>query len=100
MAFQISTAGLLIAIPVDGASILFWKYFWSNREILADKFDHLFSFALNQDVTVEDFLAVVYLHLFFVLPLSVQANEESFSLLSSYVTMLFTRWLRMILDFF
>ena len=38
LAFEISTI-VLLTTPSDGASILLRKHFWSNREILADKFN-------------------------------------------------------------
>jgi hypothetical protein len=40
----------------NGSSTLFWKDFWHGVTNLCDKFPRLFSYALNEDVTVADFV--------------------------------------------
>jgi hypothetical protein len=35
----------------NGSSVLFWKDFWANGEILCEKYPRLFSFALDEDVS-------------------------------------------------
>jgi hypothetical protein len=36
----------------SGTSVLFWKDFWVNGELLCDKFPRLFSYALDEDASV------------------------------------------------
>jgi hypothetical protein len=57
----------------DGKSILFWKDFWLNEEVLCDKFPRLFSYVLEEDVSVADLARTEDLISFFALPLSVEA---------------------------
>jgi hypothetical protein len=60
----------------NGQSSLFWKDFWSNGHNLCDQFPQLYSFALNEDVTVADMAIVPDLSSFFALPMSVEAHDE------------------------
>jgi hypothetical protein len=38
----------------DGRSTLFWKDFWQSKGLLSDRFPRLFSYTLNEDITVAD----------------------------------------------
>jgi hypothetical protein len=60
----------------NGSSTLFWKDFWQCEINLCDKFPRLFSYALNEDLTVADFAHSPDATSLFSLPLSVQAFEE------------------------
>jgi hypothetical protein len=60
----------------NGNSVLFWKDFWHNGLIMCDVFPRLFSYVLNEDLSVKDFLGSGELGLVFSLPLSVEAFEE------------------------
>jgi hypothetical protein len=60
----------------SGNSVLLWKDKWLNEELLANSYDRLFSFALNQDISVFEVLQTENLASLFYLPLSVQAFDE------------------------
>jgi hypothetical protein len=60
----------------SGNSVLLWKDKWLNEELLANSYDRLFSFALNQDISVFEGLQTGNLASLFYLPLSVQAFDE------------------------
>jgi hypothetical protein len=60
----------------DGTTILFWKDFWINGELLSDKFPRLYSFVLDEDVSVAKMHTSEDLFSQFALPLSVEAFQE------------------------
>jgi hypothetical protein len=60
----------------DGTTVLFWKDFWSNGELLCDKFPRLFSFSLDEDISVASMISSEALSSCFALPLSVEAFQE------------------------
>jgi hypothetical protein len=59
----------------DGSSFLFWKDLWLDS-INSDSSPRAFSFTLNEDISVKDFLLAPSLSDSFWLPLSPQAMEE------------------------
>jgi hypothetical protein len=59
-----------------GSPLFFWKDFWTNGQKLCEQFPRLFSFTLNEDVTVSDLALPTDLSSYFALPLSVEAHEE------------------------
>lgn len=59
----------------DGSSVLFWKDMWL-QEIISESHPRLFSFATNEDVSVQKLLTAQTLGANFILPLSAQAREE------------------------
>jgi hypothetical protein len=70
--------GISICTPGDGKSILFWKDRWSDG-LLAENFDRLFSFVIDPDVTLGDFLKCTNetdLLKHFAIPLSLQAYND------------------------
>ncbi|XP_037427324.1 uncharacterized protein LOC119292673 [Triticum dicoccoides] len=67
--------GISKAIVHDGATVLMWKDLWLDAT-LDEKYQHAFSFAKNEDISVKDFLGSTSLHETFHLPLSVQAMQE------------------------
>ena len=58
-----------------GASVLFWKDNW-NQSILAEQYPRAFSYVLNEDLSVQNFLTASTLQATFQLPLSLQAHDE------------------------
>jgi hypothetical protein len=65
------------SVPIGNEqSTLFWKDFWTNGQTLCEQFPRLFSFTLNEDVTVSDLALPIDLSSDFALPLSVGAHEE------------------------
>jgi hypothetical protein len=60
----------------DGSSVLFWKDFWVEGELLCDKFPRLFSFATDEDTSVAAMHGSDNLFSHFVLPLSIEAYSE------------------------
>ena len=60
----------------NGASVLFWKDFWIKDALLCDRFPRLFSFALNEDISIASISSVTELSSCFALPLSVEAFDE------------------------
>jgi hypothetical protein len=60
----------------DGSTVLFWKDFWLNGELLCDKYPRLFSYALNEDISVSSFASMHDAGSSFSLPLSVEAYHE------------------------
>lgn len=69
------TGGVTKVSVGDGATVLFWKDQWQN-EIISESHQRLFSFARDEDVSVQKLLTAPTLGLNFHLPLSVQAREE------------------------
>jgi hypothetical protein len=59
----------------DGKSALFWTDLWQDR-CLHKKFQHLYSFAKNKDIFVQEAVNFEYMEDMFHLPLSQQAYEE------------------------
>ena len=59
----------------DGSTVLFWKDLWHNC-VLGDSHPRLFSFATDEDVSVQALLTTPTLGRNFQLPLSTQAREE------------------------
>jgi hypothetical protein len=53
----------------NGTSILFWKDFWQEGTLLCDKFPRLFSFALDEDISVADLFSAGDMTSKFFLPL-------------------------------
>jgi hypothetical protein len=60
----------------SGSKILFWKDFLIEGELLCDKFTRLFSFALNEDSSIEEMVNYNDLFSLFSLPLSVEVYDE------------------------
>jgi hypothetical protein len=60
----------------DGKTVLFWKDFWLNGELLCEKFPRLFSFALDEDISVNKMHSSEDRFSHFVLPLSIEAFQE------------------------
>jgi hypothetical protein len=59
-----------------GDSVLFWKDYWHDNHLLCDTFPRLFSYTLNQDVTVAEMVRSNDPFDQLVLPISVQAHSE------------------------
>ena len=59
----------------DRSTVLFWKDLWHNN-ILCDSHPRLFSFATNEDVSVQELLTAPVLGHNFHLLISTQAREE------------------------
>jgi hypothetical protein len=60
----------------SGSSVLFWKDYWSNGGLLCNKFPRLYSYALDEDLSVADLAHVEDLSVYFALPMSVEAFRE------------------------
>ena len=60
----------------DGTTLTFWKDFWLHDTTLADSFPRLFSYAVDQDISVADAANEEGLLALFSLPISDQAFEE------------------------
>jgi hypothetical protein len=60
----------------DGSTVLFWKDFWDDGELLCEKFPRLYSFVIDEDISVAAIHASTDLFSHFVLPLSVEAFQE------------------------
>jgi hypothetical protein len=64
----------------DGTSTNFWKDFWNSKKgsemLLCNEYPRLFSYSLNEDISVAQFLGNNTPINLFALPLSVQAFEE------------------------
>jgi hypothetical protein len=61
---------------VSGSSVLFWKDYWSNGELLCEKFPRLYSFALDEDLSVAELAQVEDLSTCFAVPISVEVFHE------------------------
>ena len=74
----------------DGKSVLFWKDFWHSEGMLCSNFPRLFSYALNEDISVGEIVSSSDIYSLFALPLSVQADAELVQLqeLNQQVTLL------------
>jgi hypothetical protein len=59
----------------DGSTVLFWNDLWTDG-ILSHEFPRLYSFALDQNISVKGIMEVGHLDDLFSLPLSAQAFEE------------------------
>jgi hypothetical protein len=59
----------------DGRSAYFWNDLWGDS-ILQQRFPHLFSFAIDPNLTVHQVLNYEYLEDLFHLPLSVEAHQQ------------------------
>jgi hypothetical protein len=68
---------------VNGSSILFWKDLWLD-DIASDIYPRTYSFVINEDIYVEEFLTSDSLANLFHLPLSPEAMGELRELQSSY----------------
>jgi hypothetical protein len=53
-----------------GSSTLFWKDFWTKGDLLCHKFPRLFSYALDDDISVAKMASFEQLNSGFALPLS------------------------------
>jgi hypothetical protein len=60
----------------DGSSTLFWKDFWTEGGLLCHKYPRLFSYVIDEDVSVLRMTQTERLDSIFVLPLSVEAFQE------------------------
>lgn len=60
----------------SGTSVLFWKDFWLEGGLLCDKFPRLFSYALDEDLSVSVLASAEDLSAYFALPMSVEAYQE------------------------
>lgn len=66
----------VIAVSVgDGAFTLFWKDLWTDK-LLAEAYPRAFSYAINEDASVQDMLTAFDPAAIFYMPLSVQARNE------------------------
>ena len=70
----------------DGSTVLFWKDLWHDA-ILSDNHPRLYSFAMNEDVSVRELLMAPALGQNFSLPLSIQARGELRDLQTSLANM-------------
>ena len=68
--------GISNVIVRNGSSALFWKDVWIG-DVLAETHPRAFSFTLQEDISVRDFLCNTSLSETFHLPLSTQALEET-----------------------
>jgi hypothetical protein len=57
---------------VNGNSVLFWKDFWQEGTLLCDRYPRLFSFALDEYITVVALLSADDMTSQFYLPLSIE----------------------------
>jgi hypothetical protein len=60
----------------SGTYVLFWKDDWSNGELICHKFPRLYSYALDEDISVADLAHVEDLNNYFALPMLVEAFQE------------------------
>jgi hypothetical protein len=60
----------------DGETVLFWKDFWHDNELLCDKLPRLFSYVLYEDATVAEVANSPNLFSSLDLPILVEAFEE------------------------
>jgi hypothetical protein len=60
----------------NGTSTLFWKDFWAEGGLLCNKYPRLFSFAIDEDLSVANMAGLESLEAGFALPLSVEAFQE------------------------
>jgi hypothetical protein len=60
----------------SGRSVLFWKDFWVQGQNLCDVYPRIFSYALDEDITIQSFISAPSLESVFTLPLSNQTFEE------------------------
>lgn len=60
----------------SGTSVLAWKDFWMDGGLLCDRFPRLFSFVIDEDLSVAELSRVTDLNTCFALPLSEQAFQE------------------------
>jgi hypothetical protein len=60
----------------SGDTVLFWKDFWNSDVLLCDRYPRLFSYSLNEDISVADFIGADDRFNLFALPLSTEAFEE------------------------
>jgi hypothetical protein len=60
----------------NGKSVLFWKDFWQDGNLLCDRYPRLFSFALDEDISVATLLSAEDMTSKFHLPLSMEAFQE------------------------
>jgi hypothetical protein len=75
--FKVNNIYRSIAVvkPITGDTIIFWKDFWHNETLLCDRYNGLYSFALDEDASVVNVFQKDLAELF-ALPLSMQAFEE------------------------
>jgi hypothetical protein len=59
-----------------GSSTLFWKDFWAEGDLLCNQYPRLFSYALDEDISVAKMARLDQLNSGFALPLSVEAFQE------------------------
>ena len=78
--------GVTLVEVQDGSTVLFWKDLWHNC-VLGDSHPRLFSFATDEDVSVQALLTAPTLGQNFQLPLSTQAGEELRDLQCSLASM-------------
>ena len=60
----------------NGRMTLFWKDFWHGNELLCHNYPRLYSFALNEDISVAAMVSTTEPDMIFALPLTVQAFEK------------------------
>ncbi|XP_073357964.1 uncharacterized protein [Aegilops tauschii subsp. strangulata] len=60
---------------VCGTMALFWKDLWTDQ-LLSESHPRAYSYAVNEDVSVRDFLGITSLGMAFHLPLSPRAHDE------------------------
>jgi hypothetical protein len=75
----------------SGTSVLFWKDFWYNGELMCDKYSRLYSYALDEDLSVADMAQLEDLNGGFAIPLSVEAFQE-FQQLTEILVDFFLKW--------
>jgi hypothetical protein len=67
--------GIAEVVLGTGESILFWKDLW-NGHLLQNQYPHLFSYVVNEDITLYSVLHQKELHDIFHLPLSEEAYSK------------------------
>ena len=59
----------------NGSSVLFWKDLWTDNT-LDEKYPRALPYAINEDISLKEFLSITSLSEAFHLPLSTQAHAE------------------------
>lgn len=72
--------GVTTCVPRAGDTILLWKDIWISDEVLQVKYNHLFSFALDEDISLAKYHDNPEPASNFHLPLSLEARQELDSL--------------------
>lgn len=68
--------GITSCVPGAGDTILLWKDQWENDGLMQDQHKRLFSFAINEDISLAQYMNDPDPRKNFHLPLSLEAREE------------------------